>query len=209
MKEFKMVVPEDDEIKRMIIEHVFSLYKKGLGHPLSKFLYFHNQRFDSKDCEIYFGSCGFTQIDYRTFLSFELVKDELVMNIDKAQQLWIDYPSVLQRSQFVQMSGRIQNESSGFDQYKEHERITNDMSETYRAKNSDYGDSFHKSFEKYGAIAAIVRMDDKLSRAHQLLCEHTERKVRDETVIDTLTDLANYAIMTVIELKIKKFEENK
>lgn len=91
--------------------------------------------------------------------------------------------------------------------FDEHKRITEDMSSTYIKKNSDYGDSFSKSFSKYGPISAIVRMDDKLSRAHQLLCQHSERKVKDETVIDTLQDLANYAVMTIIELKIKKFEE--
>lgn len=91
-----------------------------------------------------------------------------------------------------------------FDNYVEHEIITTEMSRIYRAKNADYGDSFHKSFEKFGAISAIVRMDDKLSRAYQLLTQNVERKVKDETIEDTLIDLANYAIMTVIELRRKK-----
>lgn len=95
---------------------------------------------------------------------------------------------------------------NGFDNLKTHDDILKGIGTTYRAKNADYGDSFHKSFDKYGPLSAVVRMDDKLHRAHQLLCESGERKVKDETVEDTLLDLANYAIMTVIELRRRQFE---
>lgn len=91
-----------------------------------------------------------------------------------------------------------------FDQYDMHKRITTKMSEIYIAKNADYGDSFHKSHEKHGSIAAIVRMDDKLQRISNLILSGKELQVKDETIEDTLLDLANYAVMLIVELRREK-----
>jgi hypothetical protein len=44
-----------------------------------------------------------------------------------------------------------------------------------------------------------VRIEDKLNRARTL--SKRERLVQDEKIEDTLLDLANYAILAVIELK--------
>lgn len=81
-----------------------------------------------------------------------------------------------------------------------HEEIVLGLNEVYRAKNNDYGDSFGKSFEKYGITAALVRMEDKWNRLNAL-SSGTERMVGNEKVEDTLLDLANYCIMTVMELE--------
>ena len=78
--------------------------------------------------------------------------------------------------------------------------ITENMLNTYIAKNHDYGDSFKKSLDEFGPIASIVRMGDKMERIKTLLHHHTEPKV-NEKIEDTLQDLANYAIMTLIYLK--------
>lgn len=72
--------------------------------------------------------------------------------------------------------------------------IVNKMAETYNAKNADYGDSFGKSIEKYGAIAGLTRISDKFNRLENLILKK-EQKVSDEKIGDTLLDLANYAIM--------------
>lgn len=76
--------------------------------------------------------------------------------------------------------------------------ITNNMAKTYAAKNHDYGNSFDKSLDKFGIVASIVRMGDKMNRIESLT--NKEAKVNDESVKDTLLDLANYAIMTVMWL---------
>lgn len=76
--------------------------------------------------------------------------------------------------------------------------ITNNMAKTYAAKNHDYGNSFDKSLDKFGVVASIVRMGDKMNRIESLT--NKEAKVNDESVKDTLLDLANYAIMTVMWL---------
>lgn len=71
--------------------------------------------------------------------------------------------------------------------------ITKEMAELYERKNNDYGDSFGQSCNKHGLIAAVVRMEDKLNRATTLINKDT--MVKSESIKDTLTDLANYAIM--------------
>lgn len=81
------------------------------------------------------------------------------------------------------------------------------MSELYKRKNMDYGDSFSRSHLKFGPIAGIVRMSDKLERLNNLLL-HSPKvlpNISSESILDTLTDLANYAIMLRIELE----EDNK
>lgn len=79
--------------------------------------------------------------------------------------------------------------------------ITTDMAKTYAAKNHDYGNSFEQSCNKFGIIAAIVRMGDKMNRLESLAVKKAE--VKDESIKDTLLDLANYAIMTVMWLDNK------
>ncbi len=85
------------------------------------------------------------------------------------------------------------------DKYDKHKEICNKLNEIYKAKNHDYGDSFGETFKKLGVISAVTRITDKTNRL-QTLCIK-ENKVEDESIIDTLMDLANYSIMTIIELE--------
>lgn len=80
--------------------------------------------------------------------------------------------------------------------------ITTDMAKTYAAKNHDYGNSFEQSLDKFGLLAAVVRMGDKMNRIESL--SKKEAEVKDESIKDTLLDLANYAIMTVMWLDGEK-----
>ena len=79
--------------------------------------------------------------------------------------------------------------------------ITTNMAKTYAAKNHDYGNSFEQSLDKFGLLAAVVRMGDKMNRIESL--SKKEAEVKDESIKDTLLDLANYAIMTVMWLNRK------
>ena len=80
-----------------------------------------------------------------------------------------------------------------------HGKICQELNETYEKKNADYGNSFENSLDKHGMIAGIVRMDDKMSRLISLNSKN-EQQVMDESLRDTLMDLANYAIMSVMWL---------
>ena len=79
-----------------------------------------------------------------------------------------------------------------------HMSICEDLNELYARKNADYGDSFGKSFEEYGLTMACIRLEDKLNRIKAL--SKQDARVSDERIEDTLMDLANYAIMTLVEL---------
>lgn len=77
--------------------------------------------------------------------------------------------------------------------------ITTKMSELYKAKNHDYGDAFGQTFAELGIISAITRISDKTNRLKSLATK--DQRVDDERIEDTLMDLANYAVMTLIELQ--------
>ena len=77
--------------------------------------------------------------------------------------------------------------------------ITNKMCNTFEVKNSDYGDSFHKLFEECGMTYAYGHMAEKLERINSL--RKNGAKVKGESMKDSLYDLANYAILTIMELE--------
>ena len=79
---------------------------------------------------------------------------------------------------------------------KTFKEITEQMLETYIKKNRDYGGAFECGMERDGMISALTRMYDKLDRLHSL--KDKDPEIVEESVQDTLLDLANYAIMTRI-----------
>lgn len=81
---------------------------------------------------------------------------------------------------------------------EKHRQICNELTDLYERKNHDYGDSFGKSYKEYGMTMACIRLEDKLNRL-KALTKSGVQQVSDESICDTLVDLANYAIMTIIE----------
>lgn len=79
-------------------------------------------------------------------------------------------------------------------------QLTGEMAALYARKNKDYGDSFTEMFKEWGSMYPMSRMQEKLRRATQIL-RSGEAQVTEEKVTDTLLDLANYALMTIMELK--------
>ena len=82
-----------------------------------------------------------------------------------------------------------------------HLNICKEIIKLYERKNHDYGDSFHQTFVEEGMAMARIRLGDKFSR-FKTLSRGGEQKVNDESIRDTLIDLANYAIMTVVEMEV-------
>jgi len=81
-----------------------------------------------------------------------------------------------------------------------HKQICAELSEIYRKKNEAYGDSFGKTYRELGIISAVTRMSDKMNRIVSL-ATGAKNEVADESIKDTLKDLANYAIMTLIAME--------
>lgn len=86
-----------------------------------------------------------------------------------------------------------------------HRDICDELVALYERKNHDYGDSFHKSYQEFGLTMVCIRLDDKINRLKSLA--KSTALVKDETIGDTLMDLANYAIMAIIERRQQEYEQ--
>ncbi len=69
----------------------------------------------------------------------------------------------------------------------------------YAEKNEKYDDAFAKTYAEYGPTVAIIRLEDKLNRVKALVAAGLDDS-NGESLVDTLTDMANYANMTIMEL---------
>jgi len=81
---------------------------------------------------------------------------------------------------------------------KEFRDIIEKMIQLYTAKNKDYGNAFSQSYNEFGAVISAIRINDKLNRFKTLIKQNSE--VKTESIKDTLIDLANYAVMTIMEI---------
>lgn len=95
--------------------------------------------------------------------------------------------------------------SAESDRYIIHRDLCMGLNELYIRKNQDYGNSFGEGFREYGLMMPIIRLEDKFKRFKQLATSG-EQNVKDESIEDTLLDLANYALMTVTEMRMQKYD---
>ena len=84
-----------------------------------------------------------------------------------------------------------------------HMELCKYLNNLYATKNKKYGDSFSITVQKYGMIAALTRLSDKWQRFETLILTK-DSGTPDESIRDTLLDMANYCIMTVMELDQKE-----
>lgn len=84
---------------------------------------------------------------------------------------------------------------------REHKNICDFIHNLYVTKNRDYGDSMHPLYEEYGLTAFMVLFGIKISRIKSLM---TKGNPKYESIEDSLLDLANYAMIAVIELRAKR-----
>lgn len=85
-------------------------------------------------------------------------------------------------------------EENPFKEYTDH------LAQTLLDKNKAYGDSFTKSVDTYGLSVIGVRLSDKYNRIEHLITHH-ELKENDESLEDTLLDMAGYSILALKYLK--------
>lgn len=89
-------------------------------------------------------------------------------------------------------------------------RIQVELCDTFKSKNADYGNSFSQLYQEFGdngIITAAVQISHKYHRFMNLI-KGAPAKV-NESLRDTLLDLANYCILTVMELDKAKEREIK
>ena len=79
--------------------------------------------------------------------------------------------------------------------YYKYSNILKRMDETHTRKNNDYGDAAYQGYKKYGDFYFLVQLHNKMSRLESLTVGKKTQMVKDESIDDTLLDMANYAIM--------------
>ena len=81
-------------------------------------------------------------------------------------------------------------------------KIVKEMTELYAKKNHDYGNSFDDGCDKIGTGYPLGRLLDKMNRLIACMGKEDEMQV-NESIEDTLKDLACYSVMTLSYLKRK------
>lgn len=81
--------------------------------------------------------------------------------------------------------------------------IALEVADIVERKNSDYGNSFEKTINEYKNAAYYIRIEDKLSRLKSL--DKKDRKVLDESKIDTLKDIIGYTLL-MLDMEYRKGE---
>ena len=85
--------------------------------------------------------------------------------------------------------------------YERHSRICSKLNDIYVRKNKDYGDSF-AIVRKNIPNSVLVRLWDKLLRLNNLM-QNNDNHLVDESIEDTLMDMANYCIMELVERTVE------
>lgn len=92
------------------------------------------------------------------------------------------------------------------DYIKKFRDVQDESFELFKKKNTDYGNSF----EEFGTIGILIRMNDKIKRA-MTISSNKIALIDDESMRDTLVDLHNYCALAVslIDKEKKTVKVNK
>ena len=130
--------------------------------------------------------------------------------ISKPEQPEINFVKVERNDEVEPTNDAVQHPSHykkkpgrGIDGAAKHMELCKYLNNLYATKNKKYGDSFSITVQKYGIIAALTRLSDKWQRFETLILTK-DPGTPDESIRDTLLDMANYCIMTVMELDQKE-----
>lgn len=90
------------------------------------------------------------------------------------------------------------------------EGIAKEMVELHERKNHDYGNAFGQTYQEFAEISQVMAngyalgsLKNKVNRLLTLM-SGAEAKVENESIEDSLIDLASYAIMTLEEMRKAK-----
>lgn len=119
-------------------------------------------------------------------------KDSLGDYIEERRK-WLKDPDEACNFIAGEMPTDLINPQTVFDAYR-------NLNQTFVDKNHDYGGSFEESLNEYGIVAGTIRIGDKYNRLRTLTRVDTGGRV-SESLVDTLLDMANYAVMTAVWLQ--------
>lgn len=164
--------------------------------------------FETSECKYYMDHILSKQIkDLESF--YELIlreqmmllvliqRDKTSINIKPKRELRVyEQLNILAMSCLYFLSNLMQIGKSGLLSQSE---IVNGNKELFIKKNKDYGNSF----EDFGLIGILVRINDKINRLKTLMIQktsniHFKPEIHDESIEDTINDMYNYCVIGLI-----------
>lgn len=103
------------------------------------------------------------------------------------------------------------NNDLKFNEQQAHQELCNYLhNELWLPKNTDYGNSFHDLYNDLGIISAVTQIVHKCNRIKTVAKMKANGKNPNvnESLRDTLLDMANYCVMTVMELDREENKQN-
>ena len=81
------------------------------------------------------------------------------------------------------------------------DKVASEITDIVKKKNKDYGNSYEMMIDKYGLVALLIRFQDKMGRLDNLVLKDSKIAVVDESIEDTLKDIAGYALLELARLE--------
>ncbi len=88
-----------------------------------------------------------------------------------------------------------------------HKEVCVVLTELYKQKDEEYGGSYAKIRQEY-PDTICVRLQGKVNRLKSLMAENQDNSVPEEKIESKLMDIANYAIMEIVERRIEREQTN-
>lgn len=89
---------------------------------------------------------------------------------------------------------------------QEFRSILKDMGDLYEKKNADYGGAIEKAIHEFGYVYSACMLFNKLERFKNLISKDDYTGKVGESLVDTLLDMANYAVETARVMMNDKYE---
>lgn len=83
------------------------------------------------------------------------------------------------------------------------ELLMNQNLELYKKKNADYGNSFAEVYKELGFESGLAQILHKVNRIKGIY-KNGKVEIENDSIIDSLVDLANYSLMTVVEMQMEE-----
>ena len=126
----------------------------------------------------------------------EYLEEDIEVNAKETLQETLDEVKETLQKTLDKVKEPVENEFM-----EEYKKIVTETMELCVKKNKDYGSSVQDTFEKFGDISYLVRITDKYNRICSLL--NREGEVKDESIDDTIRDMANYSFLWLASRNLK------
>ena len=141
-----------------------------------------------KGCDVCDTDCDEAFIEY--------LEEDIEVNAKETLQETLDEVKETLQKTLDEVKEPVENEFM-----EEYKKIVTETMELCIKKNKDYGSSVQDTFEKFGDISYLVRITDKYNRICSLL--NREGEVKDESIDDTIRDMANYSFLWLASRNLK------